>query len=654
MSDPGQQKEGQRYELIDRIAVGGMAEVFRAKTYGSHGFEKTIAVKRILPHLATSREFVDRFIAEAKIAVTLSHVNIVQVLDFSRFGESLYIAMEYVDGVDLGALLHGFRTTSTRLPSNVALHIAIELLKGLDFAHRRGVVHRDISPSNILVSRSGEVKVADFGIAQAAEGEGHTRGKIMGKWRYMSPEQTRGERLDARSDLFSAAVVMFELFTGTRLFPGSDIDVIVSAIRHSSAPRASAVCAELPAALDEVLARALARDPEERTASAQDMQRALVDISYRYGLPTTAMDLAHLVEQHMQRSVPEPSVSTSSGNLIDAIINSELERGRVPTRVTAPLTPAPVQAEGTATGFTFVVEGRDDQGFSNWVLGDPHGDLVRLPEHTMADGASAGSGTRRRWLWPALVASVTALGVVAYLVAREPRPASTTDAGVAPVRVAALVDAASAIDAAAPRRVAVSSVPEGARIFLDGADSGRETPAEIEVGEDGGGIELRLAGYRSCALSGTDATAHCDLQPSMTVLVIDTDPEGASITLDGESLGMSPLRSSVPATGRAGRLLLSKRGYAEVPVAIRLEPDETIEVRRKLVVQTRYGTIDLFVKPWANVYLNGRKIGEAPVRGLRLPYGSHRLRLVNPVQKRATEITVEVPSTRTYRVSLPE
>jgi serine/threonine protein kinase len=163
------QKSLERYDVLDRIAVGGMAEAFLAKAYGAHGFEKTLAIKRILPELASDPEFEDRFIAEAKVAVKLSHNNVVQVFDFGRFSGSLFIAMEYVDGLDLAALLRRLRDRGMKMPVAAAFQIAIELARGLDFAHTHGVVHRDVSPSNILLSRAGEVKIADFGIAVAAQ-----------------------------------------------------------------------------------------------------------------------------------------------------------------------------------------------------------------------------------------------------------------------------------------------------------------------------------------------------------------------------------------------------------------------------------------------------------------------------------------------------
>ena len=288
------EKSLERYDVLDRIAIGGMAEVFLAKAHGAHGFEKTLAIKRILPELARDPEFEARFIAEAKVAVKLSHANIVQVLDFGRFTGSLFIAMEFVDGLDLAALLRRFRERGEQVPLSAAFHIAIEIARGLDFAHQHGVVHRDVSPSNILLSRAGEVKIADFGIAVAAAPHRSVGGtgprKVMGKWRYMSPEQARGEILDTRSDLFSAASVMYELFTGEKLFPGDEAEDILKNIESMPIPPASAKRPGLPARLDEILASALQHAPNDRPARAAVMLRALTELSYESSIVATPLD----------------------------------------------------------------------------------------------------------------------------------------------------------------------------------------------------------------------------------------------------------------------------------------------------------------------------------------------------------------------------
>ena len=210
-----------RYTLLERLGAGGMAEVFKAKSFGVEGFEKTLVIKRILPELARKAEFLEMFVHEAKLAVRLSHANIVQVFDLGRVeheGEppSYFIAMEYVAGLDLATVLARCRRARTPVPFGMAVFVAAEVAKALDHAHRRrdeqsrplGIVHRDVSPQNILLSWEGEVKVTDFGIAKAkglmVEDEGATTSTrtLRGKLSYMSPEQSVDDPLDGRSDLF--------------------------------------------------------------------------------------------------------------------------------------------------------------------------------------------------------------------------------------------------------------------------------------------------------------------------------------------------------------------------------------------------------------------------------------------------------------------
>jgi serine/threonine protein kinase len=221
-----------RYRLLERLGQGGMAEVFKAKSFGVEGFEKVLVIKRILPELARSQEFVDMFVHEAKLAVRLSHANIVQVFDLgvapradvlgSKQPDTYYMAMEFVNGFDLATVLSQCRRQQLALPIDMCVFVAAEIAKGLDHAHRRkddrmlplGIVHRDVSPQNVLLSLEGEVKVTDFGIAKARGAletkinEDTRTGRLQGKFGYMSPEQARGEPVDARSDLFSLGIVL--------------------------------------------------------------------------------------------------------------------------------------------------------------------------------------------------------------------------------------------------------------------------------------------------------------------------------------------------------------------------------------------------------------------------------------------------------------
>src|SRR5687768_16231380 len=212
-----------KYQLLDLLARGGMAEVYRAKSHGVEGFEKVLVIKRILPELGENPQFVEMFINEAKIAVTLSHANIVQVFDLGRADESYFIAMEYVAGYDLATVLARGHRLGRPIPQELAVYVVSELAKGLDYAHRRrdaqlrplNIVHRDVSPQNVLISFESEVKLTDFGIAKAAlavsSEENTEAGVLKGKYAYMSPEQARGEEVDSRTDMFALGVVLHEL-----------------------------------------------------------------------------------------------------------------------------------------------------------------------------------------------------------------------------------------------------------------------------------------------------------------------------------------------------------------------------------------------------------------------------------------------------------
>src|SRR5882672_9244169 len=225
------------YELLRRIATGGMAEVYVARRMGPRGFQKTVALKRILPQLARDPDYVAMFVDEARVCANLSHPNIVQVFDFGEQDEELYMAMEYVDGTTGARLIRAAAARGEELPLEVSLHVALSVLRGLEYAHaardRKGrplnLVHRDVSPGNVLIDRSGAVKLTDFGIARASDFERRTdQGQLKGKLGYMSPEQVTGRELDARSDLFTVGIVLAELCTLRPLFSGGrELDVLL-------------------------------------------------------------------------------------------------------------------------------------------------------------------------------------------------------------------------------------------------------------------------------------------------------------------------------------------------------------------------------------------------------------------------------------------
>jgi serine/threonine-protein kinase len=300
-----------RYELLDRIGVGGMAEIFRGKAVAAGGFEKPVAIKRILPHLSQDRRFVELLIAEAKVLSLLKHRNIVQIFDVGLGDDGQYfLVMEFVDGKDIGAIQRALETQRRKLPFDLALHIGAEICEALEHAvMSRGpdgkpmsLVHRDVSPSNVLLSRAGEVKLTDFGIAKRAEQDATHGGAVRGKFAYISPEQARNEHLDPRSDVFSVGILMWELVCNRRLFSQlADLEAL-RAVREPVIRKPSEIDPRLPPEIDDIVMVALARDKTRRHASPGVLGAKLR--SLRYSLDTTsgdpATELARIVESTEQ------------------------------------------------------------------------------------------------------------------------------------------------------------------------------------------------------------------------------------------------------------------------------------------------------------------------------------------------------------------
>ena len=281
-----------RYALFDFIGKGGMAEIYLARETGELGATRRCVVKQILPTLASRPAFGEMLVHEAKLAARLSHANVVQVFDLGREAGRLYIAMEYVEGFDLNDLLKRCSRTRVPLPFELAVHVVREALKGLEHAHRRtddagrplGIVHRDVSPSNLLVSFEGEVKVCDFGIARAndtiaRESPSRELGEVLkGKAGYMSPEHARGEEIDARADVFAIGIVLWELAMGRRMYKtDGGGEALLELARRGIVPELTGFDLPSPESLRRIVGRALAFDRSARYASAAEMQRDLDD-----------------------------------------------------------------------------------------------------------------------------------------------------------------------------------------------------------------------------------------------------------------------------------------------------------------------------------------------------------------------------------------
>jgi len=332
MSAMGERQFGP-YRLVQQIAVGGMAEIHLAKTHGIAGFEKYVALKMIHPNFSQDHQFIQMLIDEAKITVQLQHVNIAQTFDLGRVGDTFYITMEYVDGADLYKLLRKSSELDRLFPIALGAFIGKEVAGGLDYAHRKrdhggiplGIVHRDVSPQNVLISYAGEVKLVDFGIAKATMRARQTAaGVIKGKYYYMSPEQAWGEPLDHRTDVFSAGILLYETLTGQMLYLEEDLHKLLEMVRRADIPPPSSLRAEIPPALDGIVMHALAKRPEDRYQTAGDFANDLERFLHSYAPVFTANKVANWMHDVLGQPV--------SPTLLGLTEKPEPERDRGETR----------------------------------------------------------------------------------------------------------------------------------------------------------------------------------------------------------------------------------------------------------------------------------------------------------------------------------
>jgi serine/threonine-protein kinase len=322
-----------RYRITERVAAGGMAEVFRGVAESLQGFKKNIAIKRILPALTKNKKFVAMFLDEARLSLVLQHANIVQVFDIAHTDDTYFIVMEYVDGVDLKAIMEWRRKINRRIPIAHSLSMIMEICKGLSYAHELlnpetgkplGIVHRDISPPNVLISKQGEVKVVDFGLAKAtSQIETTDPGVVKGKMSYLSPEAARGEEVDPAADIFAVGILLYEMLTGKRLFYGETDYQTVELVRNAKIPPIKPQNPQVEPELEDIVRKALARNKEDRFQSATDLQDALAQYSYSRGLKVISRDIAELVRQCLDDRAAQSS-DGKKPSIIDHMLQEEI------------------------------------------------------------------------------------------------------------------------------------------------------------------------------------------------------------------------------------------------------------------------------------------------------------------------------------------
>jgi serine/threonine-protein kinase len=336
----------QRYRVIERLEAGGMAEVFVGEQAGAQGFKKRVAIKRVLPHLAQNKRFISMFLDEARLGARLTHANIVSTIDIGAADNTYFIVMELVDGANLKTIMESLRKQGRRFPVKEAVYICMEACRGLSYAHELedddgrplGIVHRDISPPNIMITKRGEVKVMDFGLAKAAtQLEKTDPGVVKGKFSYLSPEAALGQDVDARTDVFAMGIVLWEMIAGRRLFLGETDYQTVKLVQAAQVPSLMRINPEVDAALEQVIGKALARDVRQRFQSARELGDALAGYLFSHQMKVTAYDIANLVQDVVAEK--KAAAPRQEQSIIDRLIQEELLRFTSLEDMSDPLAP---------------------------------------------------------------------------------------------------------------------------------------------------------------------------------------------------------------------------------------------------------------------------------------------------------------------------
>lgn len=646
-----------------------MAEIFLAQDQEG----KICAVKRILPHLAHQESFIRMFIDEARIVSQLVHPNIAAVYGQGKHEGYYYIAMEYVEGHSLLAFTERAKSTKMQLPHGLLAYVVSELLAGLGFAHSArdkrgralGIVHRDVTPQNVLISYEGEVKLIDFGVAKARARLTQTEaGFTKGKLSYMSPEQARGESLDGRSDLFSVGIILHELTTNSRLFQKEGPGGILGAIVNEPIPRPSQRVQDYPPELEQTVMRALTKQVARRWQTAEEMQDALLLFAQRERpapgparLKELLFDLfgppksAGLLDKLRADRGPRPA-----GSRLGKAVPATVEGGQE-TRVFDPErdeAPEPSRVEVTADGIPAVAveaappEPSPEEVLVPEVVAPRRVQIGRFLHALARDLRLSWRSERRRWLLGGgglLLAALLGLGWYAGLFSRAAGWAR--QAGEAARELKG--EGAPVPAPRAPPVLRVSSDPLGASISIDGIGMGAVTPAELKELPLGRPLqlELSLAGYRplkaSVQLDRGDKELGLKLQPMQGGLRVQSEPPGARARV-GRRHCKTPceLRGLPPGPAK---LSLSLRGYQPLEQSVQIEDGATAAVELSLLAdlkQAASGSVSVKSQPSAcPVWLDGRAVGRTPVEKLRARPGLHTVKLACESYE-AAERSVEV------------
>lgn len=647
-----------KYTLLRKLATGGMAELFLALQKSVAGFEKLVVIKRILPAMNHDSAFIEMLLHEAKIAATLTHANIVQTFDVGQAEGTYYIAMEHVHGEDLRGIVRQMNKKGVvEFPLEHAIEIMLGVTSGLAYAHEKrdldgsplNIVHRDISPQNIVVTFSGDVKIVDFGIAKSDTKMGMETqsGKLKGKVPYMSPEQARGEVIDARSDIFAVGVILFELTTGRRLFKGQSEFETLKLICEREYPRPSSVRPSYPRELEAIVMGALAKDRTARFQTARHLQSALEDFVRRDRIPVSNVALTQYMQSLFEEKLQAQKQQLLQGKQLADII--ELQQ--------------PSEAAHSDA---------DNAGrLSSSVLSAPSAARtlteIRAIKRTATVGAVA-------------IATLVVGGITAGVLGWRAHQRTLANAAV----VAA---AAEPVVVANRGGIAFTSDPPGATIWIDGEMRPEVTPAQIAQLPTGRALDVKMSKEGFEPLKKTITLT--DAEPSTTwsgvmsrgSVTVDSaiTPKvpGTVALLDGKA--MNGTNAAGVTSGDQHKLVVGAPGYVDQAFTFIATPQETKHFDVVLVKETRHphhgggtspdstnpspspgpagnGKLNVGASPgWCDITVDGVARGATPVAGLELSAGSHRIVCKPPDgSAMSASVTVTADGLTRYKFNLPQ
>ncbi|MBM4395482.1 MAG: serine/threonine protein kinase [Deltaproteobacteria bacterium] len=587
-----------RYRLLQKLATGGMAEVFLATAEGPQGFEKTVVIKRVLPHFAEDPQFTGMFLDEARLAAKLEHPNVVQIFDLGEVGGQYFIAMEYVRGHSLSKVIRTLRREGRTMPHAMSAYVIARVAAALHYAHSLcdaagrplGLVHRDVSPDNVLVSNSGVVKLIDFGIAKAVTNEHRTQsGSIKGKFAYMSPEQVRGQPLDGRSDVFAAGVCLYELTTRTRPFSGPSEMMTVAAVMNDPPPPPRAADPDYPADLEAICLKCLEKDREARYRTAREMEEALDRFALAGGTRVGERDVAEFVSGLLGAASdgsPGPSTEPLAGD--SGAVKGGRESGGVR------IGPEPTSAGVAGAGSPVL-----SPGSRSVPEPEPKPVPASVPEPVPASPAPSSSPTHPRTaiagptpgaspvegrgstLGLLIVACAVLLAAIAaggwFLL--RPRPESLSpQADPPPVAAAQVPDVPSPPPAAAPApgpAVAVAAPDPGPTPAPD-VPAAAAIPDVAAVAKAAG--VPAVAGAADVAVT-KDAAAPPAVRKPVTGMLSFVAPAGVTVRLDHRDIGRAPIAPRRVREGTHRVEFRNDKGYVIVRIVTITESAQNVTAR---------------------------------------------------------------------------